>query len=372
MGAFVIAIGVLLCGSSAFAAQNVGNTSQKGSLVIFPQIDISPGFDTIIRISNDANTAVDLTCYYINERKGRRDFHIRLTRKQPIWFSVGRHTGTYPVAAFPTNDVLNTAGTVVTRGALLCWATDVALANQISHNHLSGNATVVFGTNQGPAAALVPVGASLTYPSWNFTARDVAAGATVGTPGRLDLTGASGAYDACPNYLIGHFSPALATIATTSGAGTGTGTGVQLFGDPTISVLSCNVDLKQDFTPHFTKLQLSVWNEQEVKFTGSYECSDGVKTVFLATGADVGAENFRADIIQSAAAQVKVKGVASTQCNPPVLPRPTENSGLVGTLWAATSNGGDLNLVGTSMNGAGTQSGFILWDAQDAVVPELR
>jgi hypothetical protein len=24
------------------------------------------------------------------------------------------------------------------------------------------------------------------------------------------------------------------------------------------------------------------------------------------------------------------------------------------------------------MNGAGTQSGFILWDAQDAVVPELR
>jgi hypothetical protein len=92
MGAFAIAIGVLLCGSPAFAAQNVGNTSQKGSLLIFPNIDVSTGWDTIIRISNDANSGVDVTCYYINERKGRRDFHFRMTRKQPIWFSVKNHS----------------------------------------------------------------------------------------------------------------------------------------------------------------------------------------------------------------------------------------------------------------------------------------
>jgi hypothetical protein len=355
MGAFVIAIGVLLCGSSAFAAQNVGNTSQKGSLLIFPNIDVTPGWDTIVRISNDANTGVDVTCYYMNERKGRRDFHFRMTRKQPIWFSVGLHSGTFPVAAFPTDANPLIPG-VVTKGVLACWATDVALSAQISHNHLSGNATV--------SLIVGPEQVAYTYPSWNFTARDVAAGATVGTPGRLDLTGASGAYDACPSYLIGHFSPSGATVRTSNGD--------NAVGSTFLNVAGCNLDFKQDYIPHFTKLKLEVWNEQEVKFTGAYECADSTEQVILTT-ADVAPENFVVDVVQSAAAQLKVKGVASTQC-PPVAGRATENSGLVGTLFTAVGNfaNGDIGFVGTSMNGAGTQSGFILWDAQDAVVPELR
>ena len=355
MGAFAISVGVLLCGSSAFAAQNVGNTSQKGSLVIFPNIDVSPGWDTIIRISNDANSGVDVTCYYINERKGRRDFHFRMTRKQPIWFSVKNHSGTFPVAQFPTDGTFNTG--LATQGALLCWATDAALSTQISHNHLSGTATVVNTFGETSQAAL-------TYPSWNFTARNVAAGAPVGTPGRLDLTGVDGAYDACPSYLIGHFSPAGAVVETGSGAGD------EIVLENFMSVLSCNQDLKQDFTPHFTKLQLQVWNEQEVKLTGAHECSDGSKWTPFST-VDVGAENLTYSVVQSAAAQVKVKGVASTQC---VFPRPTENSGLVGVLATAmlSASTQDIAVVGTTLDGAGAQAGFILWDAQDAVVPELR
>jgi hypothetical protein len=360
MGAFAIALGVLLCGSSAFAAQNVGNTSQKGSLLIFPNIDVSPGWDTIVRISNDANTGVDLTCYYINERKGRRDFHLRLTRKQPIWFSVKNHSGTYPVAQFPTNGTFTAFGADPFRGALLCWATDAALSTQISHNHLSGNATVVVSeeedTDQG----------AYTYPSWNFTARNVAAGAAVGTPGRLDLTGVDGAYDACPSYLIGHFSPAFAEVETGSGAGS------ELVFENALSVLSCNQDLRQDFIVHLTKLQLQVWNEQEVKLTGAHECADSTKWFELYEGTDVGRENFHYDVVQSAAAQVKVRGIASTQC---VLPgRPSENSGLVGVLLTGMVSRitEDFALVGTPLNGAGAQAGFILWDAQDAVVPELR
>jgi hypothetical protein len=354
----VIAIGVLLCGSPALAAQNVGNTSQKGSLLIFPNIDVTPGWDTIVRISNDANTAVDLTCYYMNERKGRRDFHIRLTRKQPIWFSVGLHSGTYPVAQFPTDFNPLIPG-IVTKGVLACWATDTALSAQISHNHLSGNATVslrtgVEGTEQ----------VAYTYPSWNFTARDVAAGATVGTPGRLDLTGASGAYDACPSYLIGHYSPQGAPVFASNG--------INLSGPTFLNVAGCNLDFKQDYIPHFTKLKLEVWNEQEVKFTGAYECADSTEQVILTT-ADVAPENFTVAVVQSIAAQLKVKGVASTQC-PPIAGRATENSGLVGVLFAQVANlaNGDTGFVGSTMNGAGAQSGFILWDAQDAVVPELR
>jgi hypothetical protein len=365
MGAFAIAIGVLLCGSSAFAAQNVGNTSQKGSLLIFPNIDVSPGWDTIVRISNDANTGVDLTCYYINERKGRRDFHLRLTRKQPIWFSVKNHSGTYPVAQFPTDGTFVTPAYSPdpTKGALLCWATDTALATQISHNHLSGNATVVFGSGAEEDGGLQ---VAYTYPSWNFTARDVAAGAAVGTPGRLDLTGVSGAYDACPSYLVGHFSPDGAEISTGSGAGT------EFVSTSVLSVLSCNQDLRQDFILHLTKLKLEVWNEQEVKLTGAYECADSTKWLPLVT-ADVGGENFTYAVAQSNAAQLKVKGVASTQC-PIVAGRATENSALVGTLWTVLFSEAteDIAIVGTTLNGAGAQAGFILWDAQDAVVPELR
>jgi hypothetical protein len=340
----------------------VGNTSQKGSLLIFPNIDVSPGWDTIVRISNDANTGVDLTCYYINERKGRRDFHLRLTRKQPIWFSVKNHSGTYPVAQFPTNGTFTAFGADPFRGALLCWATDAALSTQISHNHLSGNATVVVSeeedTDQG----------AYTYPSWNFTARNVAAGTPVGTPGRLDLTGVDGAYDACPSYLIGHFSPAGAEVSTGSGAGT------ESVGTSVLSALSCNQDLRQDFILHLTKLKLEVWNEQEVKFTGAYECADSTKWLPLAPGiVDVGGENFNAPVVQSAAAQLKVKGVASTQC-PIINGRATENSALVGSLWTVLGSQatGDIAIVGTTLNGAGAQAGFILWDAQDAVVPELR
>jgi hypothetical protein len=87
----------------------------------------------------------------------------------------------------------------------------------------------------------------------------------------------------------------------------------------------------------------------------------------------VGGENFTAEVVQSTAAQLKVKGVASTQC-PIILGRATENSALVGTLWTVLGSEatGDLAIVGTTLNGAGAQAGFILWDAQDAVVPELR
>jgi hypothetical protein len=364
MGAVAIAVGVLLCGSSAFAAQNVGNTSQKGSLLIFPQIDVSPGWDTIVRISNDANSGVDLTCYYMNERKGRRDFHLRLTRKQPIWFSVGLHSGTFPVAQFPTDFNAAIPGNV-NKGVLACWATDVALSAQISHNHLSGTATVTQLVGTPPTGSTIPPDRQgFTYASWNFTARGVAAGANVGTPGRLDLTGVDGAYDACPSYLIGHFSPAGAFVSTSNGG--------EVVLQNYVSVAGCNLDFKQDYIAHFTKLKLEVWNEQEVKLTGAYECADSTEWLPL-TSADVAPENFTVDVVQSAAAQLKVKGVASTQC-PPIAGRPTENSGLVGVLSAEVFSAlnGDRGLHGSSMNGAGTQSGFILWDAQDGVVPELR
>ncbi|MBC8018447.1 MAG: hypothetical protein H7X83_08020 [Verrucomicrobia bacterium] len=86
---------VLLCGGTALAAQNVANTSQKGSLLIFPLINVDPaeGADTVIEISNDFTQPVHIECYYVNEKKGRVDFDFHLTGKQTVSWSVGTLDG---------------------------------------------------------------------------------------------------------------------------------------------------------------------------------------------------------------------------------------------------------------------------------------
>ena len=91
-----------LAAGSAFAAQNVANTSQKGSLLIWPLITVQPPVaaitgstqqSTLIEISNDANATVHVECYYINERKGRVDFDFHLTAKQTASWDVYTREG---------------------------------------------------------------------------------------------------------------------------------------------------------------------------------------------------------------------------------------------------------------------------------------
>jgi hypothetical protein len=349
--------GAALCATSAFAAQNVANTSQKGSLLIYASIDVSEGTDTIVRMSNDSNLSVTVKCYYMNEKKGRRDFSFKLTKKQPVWWSVYKGYGTLAVPDFPDNYPLKPDGSPLypgdaDLGELICWAVSPNELNQISFNHLSGTATI-YEFEDGNNSAF-------EYNSWNFTARNVAAGAAVGTAGRLDLTGSLTApsYDACPQYLIGHFSPADAHLYI--------GGGRISVEENELSVVSCNQDLRQDYTPHFTKLQLTVWNEAETRFTGAYKCSDGYHFFDLTSA--VAGENFTYSVLKSGAAQFKVLGVQSTQCVG------SEASGLVGVLSTEISSDGDENEIGTTLNTAGVSAapGYVLWDPELSEPPERR
>jgi hypothetical protein len=359
-----ISVGLGLLASSAFAAQNVGNTSQKGSLLIFPLIDQRPGVTTIIRIANDANVQVDLKCYYINQQKFRRDFMFRLTKKQAVAFNVG--TGSTDVHGnlppFPTDEGPFTLITTTPPrpanpflGELICFAVNAAGSTQISHNHLSGTATI--GTNPMTGDSILVN--SYEYSSWNFTAREVALGAPVGiTPGRLDLTGVSGAYDACPAYNIIHLSPTVAIPLTT-------------IADQRIGVTICAQDLRQDFAPHFTKLELHIWNAHEVKFTGAWECADSTHT-FLLSETDTLPGNLSRETLGTDAAFMQIRGVSSRQCTVP-FPFVTENIGLV-SVSARVLRAGEAEtpLHGTTANSAGIHAvpGFIFWDPQDAEAPE--
>jgi len=357
-------VGAALCATPAFA-QTVANTSQKGSLLIFPLIDVRGETSTIIQIANDNNATAYVKCYYMNERKGRRDFEFKLTRKQPVWFDAKTGSGGVGsgAAVFP-NDAAR--GGIypgdVNLGELICWAVDAAGHNQVSWNHLVGAATVVDSDEVS----------AYEYSAWSFKVQGgLAAGAAVGTPGRLELTGRDGGYDACPGYLVETFDPAGASL--TAGANT------IYYRDNDLSVVSCNQDLRQDFTPHYTKLLMPVWNEYEVKFTGAYECANSYHHFGLDPSeasevppgdiTDVAPEIFTKATLRTDKALLKVQGVRSTEC-----PN-SEVSGLVAVLTSSVGvddPSSENNELVKPLHAAGFTPGFIWWDPQDSIVPEHR
>lgn len=356
----VVGAALGLMASAASAAQNVANTSQKGSLLVFPLIDVREGQTTTIRLANDTSVDVWVKCYYVNETKARNDFLFLLTRKQAVSWDA-RTGAADPIGAvnsFPTH--IGPFPGNPNLGELVCFAVNDAGSAQISHNHLSGTATV------GSAEAVPAPGneseiiqrQSFEYTAWAFTARGVVRGAQVGAPGRLVLSGLAGEYDACPLYNIAHISPTLAI-------------GPGVVATHRISVSTCAQDLRQDFEIHITKLRLDVWNAQEVKFTGAWECSNSVES-FLLTEADVLPGNFSRERLGTSAAHVNIQGIASTQCDLPGIS--SENVGLVAVVdrVGVITDGGEIPWHGTTTNTAGQhpRAGFVLWDPDLESAPE--
>jgi hypothetical protein len=172
----VAALAVLLLSASALAATMMGNNSNKGSLLIFPLIDVrTPApvlggtgvsatvapVDTLITLVNDASTPVLVKCYYRSSDtvptplassfqtaflKHSTDFTIPLTPNQPITWSartgeVVNQIGVPPRFVAPPFAVFADGARRET-GELKCWAIG-ANGVQINHNHLFGVASIV-------------------------------------------------------------------------------------------------------------------------------------------------------------------------------------------------------------------------------------
>jgi len=376
-----ILLGGTLFSSPALAAKNVASTSQKGSLLIYPAIDVDPAGpdDTIIEISNDETASVQVECYYINEKKDRVNFDFTLTAKETASWSVATGAGDQVnPPPFPSGGTFPPPGspfvsTNPNRCELVCFATDNAVQNQIAWNHLTGTATVIdFGSASPtvPVPGVIPLPPGIDprrYNAWAFAAEGNTAppadGTIMGTPGKLLLTGAgTGTYDACPQYNIANFMPGEGVSA-----GSGSTLGPIYTLDNDLEVVSCNQDLRQDFVLHLTKLQFTVWNSKEQSYTGAYACVDSTAKVGLdpldplSTGVhDVA--NFTEPALTTPNARFQVQGVASTQC--PSTP-PTESAGLLGVLSSSVGLGGDRTDdtgVGSTTYGAGAQAGFVMWD----------
>ena len=365
------------------AAQNVGNTSQKGSLLIFPKIDVSENRDTIIMISNDNSKSVNIQCYWMDDYQNWEDFAFFMTKKQPVWFSARTGKGNItvpPFESFAANGV----------GELKCWAVDANQENQISWNHLFGTAKVInFGGAKDRALQLDSKswsdGWAYEYSSWNFTARAVAAGDVVGTGGELLLTGLDGDYDGCPKYLLFNIAAVEAEWDYEDEEWGDEGWFSFENKNTDLTIALCQQDLRQDRVPNYTKLKLTAWNGYEVKYTGAYVCVKCWYESFLddlgagAHGAYNGNEKFVIESLQTHFAMLRVQGVKSTVCPGSVA------MGLVGlsaefnkvkyypdrydrSFWGST-----LVVSGTTANGAGISvPGFIKWDTEEGPVPELR
>ncbi len=342
-------LGIFLFAGGALAAPNIVNTTQKGSLLIFPEIDTAGTRNTIIRLTNDMTGGIDVTCYYGEFTddplvKPTRDFMFRVKRTQPVYWEAKDGTGTIQAPDFPSTNT----GT----GQLMCWAVSVGGGTQVKWNHLSGTATIV-DTSDGTA---------YTYNAYQSYTRGIKNKQQVGaTPGTLDLNGTAvdGAYDKCGRYLIGHFSPKSAVISL---PGT---TDVGIAGN-FLSVSSCTQDLSPVgfANPMPQTIVFDVWNENRVKFSGARESADSWWRMVLGDTAanystiDFAHETFTFDQLQTTSAYFRAES--------------EQGYGLLGVLVTEyeDGSGNNVGIAAVTVNHAGRRSGTIQFRVGEDDPPE--
>jgi hypothetical protein len=211
------------------------------------------------------------------------DFTFPLTAYQPVWFAASTGIGSIEVAGFGVDK----------EGELKCWAIKAlpdpqnpanTIETQISWNDLYGSALII-----GPDPP-----AATEYTAFAFAARNVARGGAVisppdTTPGNLILNGSfsDAGYDACPAYLVFNFFAEQASV--TNGELGQDEVGIAPCKQDLV-IVPCRQDLRQDNSPVCTKAKFDIWNENEAKFTGSYQC---VKCWFEGLLSEIGTREWK-------------------------------------------------------------------------------
>jgi hypothetical protein len=332
-----VAVAVALVSTSAFAVAPFGNNTQRGSLLIFPRIEVNGAIDTLVQIVNDYSyDGVNLKCYYLapgptySSPKYVKDFGKRLTANQPItfWASTGKNsagTRVVPVGFSPFPPLAGGAGNVsATKGELKCWA--VGAGNlPIHHNHLMGTASIINGAN------------AAEYTAFAFEALDPDRGTAANTGKPLSGTalGAGDAqllldgkmYDSCPVQLLAAYEPTNRNQ---------------------ITIVGCNQDLRQDRDIWKTKLNYTFWDADENPVTGWYECADSWYDRYIS--------EIEGSRIDTPIAYFRVFGAPSTVCS-----GPQRDSGLMGVI--ITDDGTGAKMRGTNMTGRGEyKAGWIKYN----------
>ena len=365
------AVAVALMSTSALAVSPYGNSQQKGSLLVFPRIDVSHGRDTLILITNDYSGEVNVKCYYQSTdgsditKKWRTDFQFRLTQNHPahFWASTGQSIGdsvfkqnVARMQDWANSTDYSSSAKPPEAGELKCWATNAAGTAEIHHNHLVGMATVVdraqaYSYNAIAFQALVGGNASENT------------GNVIGTDHTLLLDGKM--YDKCAYQAVGQFRPTgqhdFEWYNGLTVADRGTSYNAQ------VTLVACDQDLRQDYKPPLTKVTYEFWNQDEVKFTGTHQCIDSWYERDLSYFPEA-----RYTALKTESAYFRATGVQSSLCDKI---GPTAGRGLMGVLvqsqsafspWdSVQADGkpfGDIRLHGLTLNARGSIDGSIKYD----------
>jgi Prealbumin-like fold domain len=207
--------------SDAPTPGNRTSTTQKGSLLVFPKVELKWDAsgnliqDTFIELTNDYWQEVRVQMYFVHgDVCIWADNSFRLTPNQPSYWSVatGNPAGVSPFTVLgdrcPDRDPGNPGGKRL-RGYVVAWAVESDTGAEIDWNHLLGDAVIV---NYREASAW-------EYSPWAFQSLpDVEVGQTLLAPfGQLDLDGTE--YQFAPDQLLLNFF-ASGTVLDNGASGT--------------------------------------------------------------------------------------------------------------------------------------------------------
>jgi hypothetical protein len=288
---FVALIAIFVVGLAGVALAGtpvaVTNGEFKASYMVWPKVINTATEDTVITIFNDSSTSAFLHCYWMDEFQVPFDFEFEITRYQTVWFKASDGGG------MTENKVVEVQPFHGEYGELKCWAVgDDDLP--VTRNSFIGTGTIFDFVD----------GTAIGYNAYGFRRAGAA-----GTAPVLTLNGTE--YDSCPAYLLGTFMLDGASFSDN-------GYTVEA-GTAELTLVPCDQDVRQDLLPVYTKVNFTVWDEDEIGATGAYLCFKCWVETTLTDPPDVsgtikfkykGFQNFTQAAIGGTFATVKITPVA--------------------------------------------------------------
>jgi hypothetical protein len=392
----VVVFLIVSAASHGFAQINgAADTSKEGSLLIWPKVQTTDGKETYIIISNNSPNEVCVKCFW--EVKDARpdptsqclfsDFAMQLSPYTPLFFRASDGSG------LDNRSVAGGMGNSE-EGALKCWAVSPSGHEQISWNHLSGLAIIVDSDNTAPGVS-APPSSAWEYSAWRFATNVIdssgnfadgfwvglVTGVSSDTSNQMNLKASpttvvstascpgpdysaagcslpNAAYDACPKYMSFDFLTEPSTPQLTNG-----------YAFNNLALVPCKTDLTDVTLNLKTKLLYTIWNENNVQYTGTSSCANCAYQIDLgdlATLRDV--RNFQYKYLHTPAGRFRVDGTAGTSCG-----ADCQSTPLLGVM--SSNLAGSTAIVGTNGSTSGketTDYGYILWTPPGPYYQSIR
>ncbi|MCB9849712.1 MAG: hypothetical protein H6817_03315 [Phycisphaerales bacterium] len=290
------------------------------------------------------------------------DVEIELTGHQPTYWSAftGQPAGVAPFTVLdpgvlPGRKAADGSGERVLRGFVVAWAVD-RFGQEIRWNHLKGDVAIV---NYGS-------GSAWEYTAYAFQTINpaIANGSPTGTPGTLFLNGTE--YDRGYGVLLLDFYASGGTpfhIANCAAPAL----------DSELTLMPITMDLRQETSgPVTTKANFTIWNQNEVKFTGLDRCVTCWDSTLLS---QYGTPNhFLRENLQTDKGKAQIDGLASQVCDVdyepgdgPVGSNPLDQlsvaDSLIGVVVKKIGISSSMSdYAGMNLVGMGSQTGSIRFD----------